>query len=379
MKFVHISDLHLGKRVNEFSMLEDQQYILMKILKIIDSEQSDALLIAGDVYDKSMPSAEAVKLFDEFLVSLAERNLAVFIISGNHDSPERLAFGGRLIDLSGIHLSPVYNGRVNPFILNDEYGRVNIYMLPFVKPANVKQFYPELEIESYTDAMRVAIDNMDIDLSERNLLVTHQFVTNAKRSGSEELLVGGSENVDVSVFDQFDYVALGHIHRPQSIGADKIRYSGSPLKYSFSETSQIKSVTIIELMNKGELTIKTLPLEPKHEMRELKGSYSELTCRDFYKDTTYPDDYTHIILTDEEDVPEALSKLRVIYHRLMKLDYENARTRGGYEVTDAEDAESKTPLELFAELYQKQYGLMMTAEQRQYIIELIEQIWEGER
>lgn len=379
MKLVHISDLHLGKRVNEYPMLEDQRYILMKILNIIDNEHPDALLIAGDVYDKSVPSAEAVQLFDDFLVRLAERKLAVFIISGNHDSPERLAFGSRLIDLSGIHLAPVYNGEIKPFALDDEYGRVNIYMLPFVKPVNVKQFLPESEIMSYTDAIHAAVDNMQIDISERNVLVTHQFVTGAQRSESEEISVGGSDNVDASVFDGFDYVALGHIHGPQNIGSERVRYCGSPLKYSFSEVSQTKSVTVVELQNKGELTVRMVPLVPKYEMRELKGTYSELTMRDFYQNTTYTEDYTHIILTDEEDIPEALAKLRVIYHRLMKLDYCNKRTRGIADFSDVNDTVSKTPFELFSELYQKQNASPMSAEQSEYISELIEEIWEGER
>lgn len=241
MKFIHLSDLHIGKRVNEFSMIEDQKYILKVILNIIDDEKPDGVLIAGDVYDKSVPSAEAVQLLDDFLCRLAERKIPTYIISGNHDSAERLSFGGRLMDMSGIHLSPVYNGKVEPFTLTDEYGKVNIYMLPFIKPVNVRRFFPDSEIESYTDAIKVAVDSMNVDEKERNIIVTHQFVTGASRSESEEISVGGSDNVDASVFDAFDYVALGHIHGPQKIGRESVRYCGTPLMFD-SLVEQMKEI-----------------------------------------------------------------------------------------------------------------------------------------
>ena len=256
MKLIHLSDLHLGKRVNEFSLLEDQKYILTKILNIIDEEKPDALLIAGDIYDKAIPSAEAVELFDDFLVRLAGKDIKTFIISGNHDSPERLAFANRLIDISGIHLSPVYNGKVEPCTLTDSFGNINIYMLPFVKPIHVRRFYPEEEISTYTDAIRVALSQVKFDPKDRNVLITHQFVTGAERSESEEISVGGSDNVDASVFDGWDYVALGHIHRPQNIGEERIRYCGTPLKYSFSEANHQKSVTVVELNEKGNQSIR---------------------------------------------------------------------------------------------------------------------------
>lgn len=332
MKMIHLSDLHLGKRVNEFSMLEDQAYILKKIINVIDDEMPDAVLIAGDIYDKSVPSAEAVELFDDFLVSLAKRNLQVFIISGNHDSPERLAFGNRLIDTSGIHLSPVYNGDIVPFCMHDRYGDVNIFMLPFVKPANVRRFFPDDNIESYTDAVRTAIKHISINTANRNVIVTHQFITGASRSDSEDISVGGSDNVAVSVFDDFDYVALGHIHGPQNIMPERVRYCGTPLKYSFSEAAHKKSVTIVELAKKGSLTVRTVPLIPQHDMVEIKGTYSALTLKSYYQNTTYQSDYMHITLADEDDIPDAIGKLRVIYRNLMKLDYDNKRTRHSAEL-----------------------------------------------
>lgn len=378
MKLIHLSDIHLGKRVNEFSMLEDQAHILKKILAVVDEEKPNGVLIAGDVYDKSVPSTEAVQLFDDFLVRLAERKLPVFIISGNHDSPERLSFANRLIDAVGIHLAPVYNGVVEPITLSDEYGPVNVYMLPFIKPAHVRGFFPDIEITSYSDAVAAAIGRMNIDKTQRNVLITHQFVTGAQRSDSEELSVGGTDNIGAEVFCDFDYVALGHIHGPQNMDSGRIRYCGSPLKYSFSEAAQQKSVTVAELKEKGALEIHTVPLIPRRDMVELKGSYQQLTLRESYENTTYQEDYTHITLTDEEDIPDAVAKLRAVYHNLMKLDYDNTRTRHSAAISGAENVETRSPIDLFAEFYELQNGLPMSAEQTELVASLIEKIWEGE-
>ena len=371
MKLIHLSDLHIGKRVNEISMIEDQEYILLQILRIIDEEKADAVLIAGDVYDKSVPSAEAVTLFDEFLCRLANRKIPVLIISGNHDSPERLAFGNRLLELGGIHISPVYDGTVQSVTLADEYGEVVFRLLPFIKPAHVKRFYPDSGIESYTDAVRVAIEKMGIDTAGRNVLLTHQFVTGAATCESEEISVGGSDNVDASVFDGFDYVALGHIHGPQNIGSNRIRYCGTPLKYSFSECHHHKSVTVVKLGAKGEVELQLRPLMPKHDLRQIRGTFAELN------EAAASDDYLHIILTDEEDVPEAVGKLRLIYPNLMKLSYDNTRTRESQVIGGAGDVQRKSPLELFDELYELQNNQPMGEEQRGFARDLIESIWEG--
>lgn len=375
MKLIHLSDLHLGKRVNEFSMLEDQQYILTEILQIIDREKPDGVMIAGDVYDKSVPSAEAVALLDDFLVRLAKRDLQVFLISGNHDSPERMAFGGRLMAQSGVHLAPVYDGKVSPITLTDEYGPVNLYLLPFLKPAHVRRCFPEREILTYTDALAAAIEAMEVNPAQRNVLVTHQFVTGAARCDSEEISVGGTDNVDVSVFEPFDYVALGHIHGPQQVGRETVRYCGTPLKYSFSEAQHQKSVTVVELGEKGAVSVRTVPLAPMRDLAELRGTYEELTFRGFYQGTSYPRDYVHITLTDEEDIPDAVSKLRIIYPNLMKLDYDNKRTRAGIILEGAED-QQRSPLELLEEFYEKQNGQPMGEEQRAFAKSLMERIWE---
>ena len=377
MKFIHLSDLHIGKRVNEYSMLEDHEYILKKIIKIVDDENPDAVIIAGDVYDKSIPSAEAVELFDDFLVRLAKRKINVFVISGNHDSPERIAFGGRLMESSGIYMSPVYSGNVTPITLCDEYGKINIWMLPFIKPAHVRRFHEDAEIATYTDAMRIAINNLNVNFNERNNMITLQFETGAERTESEEISVGGTDNVDVSVFESFDYTALGHIHRPQNCKSEKVRYSGTPLKYSFSEAKDEKSVTIVELKEKGTLVVKTVPLIPMRDMVEIKGTYNDIMLRDFYKDTSYQEDYTHITLTDEEDIPDAIGKLRTVYHNLMKLDYDNVRTRSNSIINSTENVERKTPFELFAEFYELQNNQPMNEEQSKFMTTLIEEIMEG--
>ena len=378
MRLIHLSDLHLGKRVNEFSMLEDQAYILKQILTIIDAEKPHAVLLAGDIYDKAVPPTEAVELFDEFLVGLARRGLEVFVISGNHDSPERISFGARIMDASGIHLAPVYSGRVRPTSLEDEYGPVDVYMLPFLKPAQVRRFFEGAELSTYTEAVDRAIQSMDIDPKRRNVLVTHQFVTGARRSESEELSVGGADNVDAGVFAAFDYVALGHLHTPQNCGTGRIRYCGTPLKYSFSEARDAKSVTVVELGEKGTLSCRTVPLTPLHDLVELKGTYKDLTLKAFYANTSWREDYVHITLTDEEDVPDAIGKLRTIYHRLMKLDYDNTRTRSQGALQAAEEIEAKSPLQLFSDFYRAQNNQPMSREQADFVQSLMERVWEGE-
>lgn len=377
MKLFHLSDLHIGKRYETTSLLEDQEYILLQILRHVDDEKPDAVLICGDVYDKSVPSAEAVALFDDFLCRLGKRRIPVLIISGNHDSPERLAFGGRLMEGAGIYLSPVYCGEVKPVTLSDAYGDVRLWLLPFLKPAHVRRYYPDAQIESYTDALQLAIRNMNLDKADRNVLLTHQFVTGAQSCESEEISVGGSDNVDASVFDDFDYVALGHIHGPQNIGTNRIRYCGTPLKYSFSEADHYKSVTVVELEGKGQLHLRTLPLVPKRDMRQIRGTFSEVTDKAFYSGTA-TEDYLHIILTDEEDVPEAMGRLRVVYPNLLKLSYDNTRTRTNRVIDGAVEVQRKTPLTLFEELYEQQNNQPMTDVQRAFSQELIEAIWEGD-
>ncbi len=374
MKFIHLSDLHLGKKVNEFSMIEDQKYILKEILTIIKEEKPDGVLIAGDVYDRSIPSEEAMQLWDEFLISLAEKKVPVYAISGNHDSAVRFADHGALVEATGVHLSPVYDGAARKYTLEDENGKLNIYLLPFIKPAVVRALFPDEEIKSYTDACRVAIEQMDVDESERNIIVAHQFATGATRCDSEEVVVGGLDNVDATVFDVFDYVALGHIHGKQHIGRDTVRYCGTPLKYSLSEKDHVKSVTVVDFGKKGEVEISEIPLKPRHDLRQIKGTYSELMTKENYEGTD-TDDYIHAVLTDENEVIDAMAKLRVVYPNIMSLSYDNKRTRSNQTITDAQDVEKKSPMDLFSEFFEKQNNQEMSEEQKAFVMDKIEEIW----
>jgi exonuclease SbcD len=375
MKLVHLSDLHLGKRVNEFSMIEDQEYILTRIINAIDDEKPQVVVIAGDIYDKAVPSAEAVELFDDFLVRLSKRELKVLVISGNHDSPERIAFGSRLMNHSGVYMSPVYDGNIEAISLDDEYGSVDFFLLPFIKPAHVKKFYPEVEIESYTDAIKKAVEEMHVDPDKRNVIITHQFVTGASLCESEERSVGGSDSIEGSVFDEFDYVALGHLHGPQKMGRETVRYCGTPLKYSFSEANHKKSISIIEIFEKGNIKIRETPLLPRRNLVEIRGKYNDLVEKSFYSDLNR-DDYYHITLLDEEDILDAIAKLRVIYPNIMKLDYDNKRTREQFEILGSKNVDNKSPLELFGELYEKQNNQALEGEAYKFTEDLIRKVWE---
>lgn len=383
MKFMHLSDLHLGKRLNEISIYDDQKYILQQLVELAKQQQPDSVLIAGDVYDKSVPSAEAVILFDNFLNQLAALQLPVYIISGNHDSAERLAFGAQLMTKSGVHMASAYDGTVQKFILQDAYGPVNIFLLPFLKPALVKHYLDEktaASINSYHDALVAAVSVLSIDKTQRNVLVAHQFVTGAVSAGSEAVNVGGLDNIGADVFADFDYVALGHIHKPQNVGGDeRIRYCGTPLKYSFSEWQQQKSVTFVELGPKGELKLEYVPLHPLHELRYLKGSYSDIMLQKNYQE--YPmdkdgclHDFYYITLTDEEDVPNALQNLRSVYKNLLQLDYDNLRTRTDKVLELEEQAEEKTPLELIDSFFTQQNNQQMSEQQRAFVVQLLEKL-----
>lgn len=377
MRIIHLSDLHLGKRVNGFSMISDQRYILEQILGIIKNEQADAVFIAGDIYDKAVPSLEAVQLFDDFLVKLSKLGLKVFIVSGNHDSPERIAFASRIISESGIYLSPVYDGHIEKITVNDEFGPLNVYLLPFIKPVHVRAHYSEENIDTYTDAVRTALMHTDIDENERNVIIAHQFVTGASRSDSEEQSVGGLDNVDACVFDAFDYVALGHIHGPQNIGSVTVRYSGTPLKYSFSEEKHEKSVTVVHMYEKGCVSVHTVPLIPFRDMKTIKGSYMDIMSKQFYEDIK-TDDYMRVILTDEEDIPDVAARIRIVYKNLMLMEYDNTRTKNNKHITGNDAGKKASPMELFSDLYKRQNNKEMTDTQKDYLGSLIKKVWEDE-
>ena len=381
MKLFHLSDLHLGLRLFEVSLIDDQRYILNQILAYVGSEKPDGVILAGDIFDRSVPSEEAVNLYDSFITELANMNIPVFIISGNHDSAPRLSCCNKLMSDRGVYISSSYDGTEQKVTIADEYGNVNIYLLPFVKPANVKHYLSEDEAEkiaSYHDAVTVAITRLNVDTAERNIIVTHQFVTGAERCESEDVSVGGTDNVAAEAFADFDYVALGHIHGPQDVGGKKhIRYCGTPLKYSFSEAKQEKSITVVELGAKGEINVSQLPLTPLHELRILRGTYDELMLLENYKNTN-TDDYVKVTLTDEEDIPNAMNRLRTVYRNILQLEYDNKRTRSNAELDAVTSVEKKSELELFAEFYEKQNGAALGAEQVEYLRELIEELKEAE-
>lgn len=377
MKFFHLSDLHIGKRVHEFSMLEDQRYILNQILQATDQEQPDGVLLAGDIYDKAVPTAEAVQVFDGFLQGLVERNIPVFLINGNHDSAERLAFGAGWMGRSGIHIAPLYDGTVHNIQMKDAYGVVRIHLLPFLRPALVRHAFEDRseEVQDYPSALALAMSQVKLNPEERNILLAHQFVTGAQRCESEELQVGTIDQIPVSLFEQFDYVALGHIHSPQKAGKETVRYCGTPLKYSFSEAEQKKSITVVELSEKGNTRIDTILLHPLHDLRKIKGTYLEVTARSFYENSNR-EDYLQITLTDEEDIVDGLAKLRTIYPNLMRLEYDNRRTKENMEIESSDPAQRKSELELFQEFYERQNNQPMSGQQEAYVRQLIQELKE---
>lgn len=375
MKFIHISDLHIGKRVCEFNMLEDQNHILKEILRIVDEVKPEGIFIAGDIYDKSIPSGEAVDVFDNFLTDLTKREIKIFIVSGNHDSPERLNFGSRIMHSNGVYIAGTFKEQLTKVKLVDEFGDVNVFLLPFVKPATVRACFPETAVESYEDAVRVVIDSLDVDRSERNVLVAHQFITNAGQqpeiSDSETIAIGGLDNIDAAAFAKFDYVALGHLHGPQSIGRESVRYAGSPIKYSFSEARQKKSVTVLEMLGKGTQSIKTIPLIPLRDMIEIKGPIDELV-----KAQTLSHDFVRAVLTDEGEVYDAIGQLRQVYPNIMNIDFENNRSKQNVDSRSAAsgDVARKSPLDLFEEFYRNQNNEDMSDEQRQIVKDVFEKI-----
>ena len=372
MRFAHLSDLHIGKRVNGFSMIEDQKYILNQVVEIIKREEVEAVILAGDIYDKTIPSAEAVQVLDDFLIQLSNLNLPIFVISGNHDSAERLSFGARVLRKSQIYISELYNGEITPITLEDEYGKIHVYLMPFLKPALVRQALGREEIVTYQDAVEMAIHQIPLKEEDRNILVAHQFVIGASKSDSEEVSVGGLDQISHTLFESFDYTALGHIHGPQHIGKETIRYCGTPLKYSFSEEAHTKSVTIIDLEQKGKTTIRMVPLIPMRDMRKIRGKYEEIISQAL-ADNRSLEDYIQITLTDEEDVLNGLENLRKIYPNIMRFEYDNKRTREQNELTNAVVIEQRSELELFEEFYFLQNNQEISKEQRELLQAIIEE------
>lgn len=354
MKFIHLGDLHLGKNVNEFSMIEDQKYILNEIIEIIKRESVDAVLIAGDIYDRSIPSEEAVKLFDSFLTELSRMGKSVFAISGNHDSDERLNFGSRLFTANRIYIAGRYDGKIEHIDVEDEHGVIHVWLMPYVKASRVAHFYPDEDTSTYDAAFRTAIGKCNVDSSERNLILVHQFVTGKSEepelSGSESVMlnVGTIEKISSDCFDSFDYVAMGHIHGAQAVGRETCRYAGSPLKYSLNqrELNREKTVPVITLSEKGKVKVEKFPLKPLREIRRIKGELKYLI-----ENAVDTDDYIYATLTDETIQFDAMSRLQEVYPNTMKLDYDNESTRAIQEFDGAADTEGKSFQELVFDFY----------------------------
>lgn len=375
MKIVHTSDWHLGKKINGFSMLEDQIYILKQLEEMILLQKADILIIAGDIYDRSVPPEEAVAVLNDFLGRIIRAGVTVLMITGNHDSAERLSFANRLLERQGLYIAGTFHGTVKKVTKEDKFGPVNFYLLPFVKSAVVKYYYEESEIFSFEDAVKILIEKMEINKKERNVLVTHHFVTNAGKgpelSDSETVIsVGGADNVDCSLFDDFDYTALGHIHKPQWVGNERIRYAGSILKYSFSEVNQKKGAAIVDLKEKGNLQITSAEFHPLHDMRKIKGRLLELIAEDVLC-MADKEDYIQAVITDQEDFIDPMGKLKNSYPNIMQLILEkNIKAKQGKKVTGLKKIK-QSPLELFEDFYQKAAGRELDETRKQIIRQVI--------
>lgn len=383
MRLIHLSDLHLGKSILEQSMIEDQKYILDQIISIIKERKVDVVLIAGDVYDKGIPNVEAVRLFSSFLARLYENKVKVFVIAGNHDSKDRLSFGNELFVDNGVYIEGIFDGKLKCVELEDEYGKVLIHMLPFVKPADVRGYYLEEDISSYQEAVHCIIKNANINKSERNIIMVHQFVTangvDIETCDSESLSLGGVDNIDVSLFNDFDYVAMGHIHGAQKLIRDTVRYAGSPLKYSFSEVNQKKSVPIIDIYEKGNIQIELIPLKPIRDMRIIKGKLEQLLDEKIIS-LGNPNDYISAVITDEDYIMDAIGKLRRVYKNILRLEYHNKRTSVTLDNVQniVTDVDKKSEIELFSEFYQKQNYIELDDERLRIMNKIIRDINENE-
>lgn len=372
MKFFHISDLHLGKRVYEFSMLEEQKELLRTILQKIEEEKPDALLISGDVYDKPVPPVEAVRLLDDFLTELSARDLHTYLIAGNHDSAQRLEFGKDIFGKNNIHIAGNISAKMEHFTEKDAFGPVDIWLLPFFKPAHVNGVLVDQTFSSYGEAAKALLDGAEIDFSKRNIILVHQFVTwkgTAERSDSETMSLGGVDEIDASLFFPFDYAALGHLHSPQPMGKDTVRYAGSPMPYSFSEIRQKKGITVVELKEKGDITFDFIPLETKRKFREIKGPLQELLKA--AKGEGGSEDYIRCILTDQAALLDPIGQLRSVYPNLMTLEFAQKET--AYEQEIIVDTEDMKPDELFSLFFEKQNDKKINEAQQK----LLQKIWKG--
>lgn len=372
MRFMHLADLHLGKNVNGYSLIKDQEYALDQIIKLLKKEDIDTLLIAGDIYQSSVPSIEATKLFSKFLSQLKDLKIRVLIISGNHDSSDRLAYANSFLKDSEIYISDTYDGQIECVRLEDEYGPINFYLFPYLKPSDVRPYFEE-KISSYEESIRAVIDSIEINEEERNVILSHQFILNAELSDSEEIYAGLLEAVSEKLYDKFDYVALGHIHKKQDFLAGKARYPGALLKFSATEANYDKTITIVDLKEKNNLRVEEFKIDYLRDMRIIKGLYKDII--EASKTDQAKDDYIHIELLDEDEIYDGFNQLRNIYPNIMTYKYKDRQVN----VEDLEDfvekADNKTPLDLFTEFYKTILGKDITEDKLEIVKNEIEEIW----
>ena len=377
MKFAHLADLHIGKRLYEYSLVDNQKDILNKIVELVKASGVDGVVISGDVYDKSVPPVDAVEIMDEFLSALSSLGIFIIIIGGNHDSVARLSFASKILEKNNVYISPVFNGNIEKIEMSDKFGRINFYLLPYIRPINVRRAYEDFVGETFTESLKFVMDKINPDTSIRNVLVSHQFVTGAQKSASEEIYVGGSENVAYTLFDDFDYVALGHLHMPQNVGRETVRYAGTPLKYSFSEISHKKSMTIVEIKEKGNIEIELIPLIPTQDLVELKGSLKELIS-DSVVASVERSSFVKITLTDEVLKNDALDVLKQFYPYIVSIGYDNSMTRQNNVVENKATSKEERPEEIVEDLFMQQNNRQMNDIEKDLIEKLVKKVWERE-
>lgn len=368
MRLIHLADLHIGKRVKGYSLIEDQKHILNQIIKVATEEKVDGIIIAGDIYDNSVPSIEAVNLFDDFICKINEKGIKCFIVSGNHDNVYRISFASQIMSKSGIFVAKRYNGKFTPIVINED---INIWLLPFIRPFEVREHFNEFQTSDYEEMMKTVLNHSEIDENKINILVAHQFVTcngsEPERSESETVSLGTIDNIDVSVFDKFDYVALGHIHKSQAMGRNVVRYAGSPLKYSFSEKNDKKSIVILDIEKKN-INIKFEEFKPLRDMIEVSGYFSEIVKNERCED------YVKIILKDEDFIVDVKNKLEAIYPNIMEISYDNTYSKSISEMNFDNGEKQQTPFDLFKTFYYTQNSRNMDEKQENIINDVLNEL-----
>lgn len=370
MKIAHLADLHIGKMIFGYSLIDDQIYILDQIVQHCIQHDVDVVMLCGDIFDRSVPSATSIRVLNDFLTQLHDHHITVLMIAGNHDSPERIAYGQDLFAMAKIYPFGYFSGKIEPLIFQDQYGPIHFYPIPFLRLADINR-YVETPFTQYTEAFAWLIQQMNLDSSIRNICLGHQFILGSSidENGSEEMMVGGLDQIDAKIFSVFDYAAFGHIHRPQNIYANTIRYCGTPLAYSFAEENQVKSMPVITLEQKGQIQIELIPLVALRQMKTVVGRFEDLMSMG------QSDDYVRIVLTDDHDIPDAIYDLRKHFPHLMRLEYQNVRTQYD-QILNTPQIDQVSPLELIEQFYESQNNQSLSDEQKQYIQQIIQQVME---